>query len=65
MPPVLIQIDIAKVRKYRNLYFSWTSIGEILNVSRNTLVRWRERVEYVDEYEAIDDDELDAFVLLV
>lgn len=62
MPPVLKQIDVAKVRKYRNLYFSWTSIGEILGVSRNTLVRWRERVAYEDEYEAIDDEELDAFV---
>ena len=58
--------DIEEVRRLRKLKFPWVAIAKDFGCHVNTLLGWRNRVNYVDDHlVGINDEELDALVLKV
>ena len=62
MPRPPKQIDEEVAVNYRCLFFKWSKIANLLGVHQNTLIRWRERVGFVDPLECVPDQELDRVI---
>ena len=56
------RINVATVTDYRRLQYDWSKIAKKLKISRSSLLRWRNLVNWNDTYVEIDDNELDVFV---
>lgn len=63
MAPQYKEINQNEVSRLRDLHFNWKRVAAFMHVSRSTLERWRDRVEYEDSLVAVSDEILDQFIL--
>jgi hypothetical protein len=63
MPALKKHIDENVVDDCRRLGMTWVSISKHCNVSYDTMLRWRQEINYAEPLEDIDDASLDQFIL--
>ena len=62
MAPHVKEIDIDEITRLRRLKFSFVEIASVVGVSRRTLYRWIDRVQFTDPLQLLNDDALDEYI---